>query len=180
MSSSSGTPTFSLTSSQTASASPAIETGAAKIAWETALYLIVTFFVVAIVAAIIILVGRVDWTIPTPWREKPEMEPRTSPSPDSTFHLPSAFMLVEMMIRFFSTTFLPAFQSLRTATTSSMSMGAPSQPQPILPLFAETGFMQPVLTAPGPVVPRDNSFRVPSNPYTGSSHSQPTLPTPAH
>ena len=82
-----------------------------------------------------------------------------------------------MMLSYFSTTFLPAFQRLGTATTS---ISALSRPQPILPLFAAPGFMQPVLTPPGPVVPRDNSFRVPSNPYTGSSHSQSALSSPAH
>jgi len=151
-------------------------TEAAKtIAWQTAAYLMVAFVVVAIIATIIIFVGRVDWTIPTLWRGK--MESR-SPSSHSTFHLPSAFMLIDTMIAFFSTTFLPAFQRLRTATTSSI--GALSRPQPILPQFAAPGFLQPVLTPPGPVVPRDNSFRVPSNPYTGSSHSQSALLSPAH
>ena len=82
-----------------------------------------------------------------------------------------AFMLIEMMIHFFSTTFLPAFQSLRTATTSSLAMGAPATPQPILPLFTDPApVLTPPPTPPCPVVPRDNSFRVPSNPYTGSSH----------
>ena len=47
MSSTSGTPTFSVTSSQTASASPTMEAGAAKIAWQTAVYLVAVFCAMA-------------------------------------------------------------------------------------------------------------------------------------
>ncbi len=100
-------------------------------------------------------------------------------------YCPQAYTLVEMMLRYFSMTFLPAFRSLRTATTSSM--GALSRPQPILPLYTAPEFRQPVLTPLSPAVPRDlSSFRVPSNPYSGSSglpvpasHSHSNLPSPA-
>lgn len=162
---------------------------AKTIAWQTALYLIVAFAFLSIVVAIIIFVGRVDWTIPTPWRTK--MESRSSSSDStSTSYFPSPYTLVEMMLRYFSTTFLPAFGRLRTATTSSMG-GALSRPRPqppmILPLFtAPPGFREPVLTPPRPAMPRDtSSFRVPSNPYSGSSGlpaslSHSNLPSPAH
>ncbi|KAI9442957.1 hypothetical protein H4582DRAFT_1146422 [Lactarius indigo] len=180
MSSTLASPTISLTASQTATASP---TGAAvsakNIAWQTALYLVIVFVIVAIVAAIIVYLGRVEWTISTPWRGK--MDPR-SPSPDSTsYTLPGnlASTLVRMMLRYFFTTVLPPLQSLRTATTSSI--GALSRPQPALelPMYTEPEFREPVLAPPRPAVPRDlSSFRVPSNPYSGTSHSN--LPSPAH
>ncbi|KAI9453242.1 hypothetical protein BJY52DRAFT_1289821, partial [Lactarius psammicola] len=81
-------------------------------------------------------------------------------------------MLVRLMLRYFFATVLPPLQSLRTATMSSM--GAISRPQPILPLFTAPEFRQPVLTPLSPAVPRDlSSFRVPSNPYSGSSGIMP-------
>ena len=92
-------------------------------------------------------------------------------------------MLVRMMLRYFFATVLPPLQSLRTATMSSM--GTLSRPQPILPLFTAPGFRQPMLTPLRPAVHRDDSFRVPSNPYSGSSgllasHPNSNLPSPAH
>ncbi|KAF8258382.1 hypothetical protein EI94DRAFT_1815480 [Lactarius quietus] len=132
-----------------------------------AVYLVVAFLIVAIVAAIIILVGRADWTKPIQGAQS------------DRFHLPpSPLTLIEMMIRFFSKTLLPALQRLRDATSPLMGAGASSPPQPILPQYAETGFQQPAVTPPCPVVPRDNSFRVPSNPYTGSSYSEYAFPGP--
>ncbi len=97
---------------------------------------------------------------------------------DDSFSPKKASRLVEIMLRYFSTTLAPAFRRLRTATTASLGV---SRPQPILPLFRAPGFREPTLTAPRPAVPRDvSSFRIPSNPYSGSSptHSHSNLPSP--
>ncbi|KAH9073463.1 hypothetical protein EDB83DRAFT_2516345 [Lactarius deliciosus] len=179
MSSTLGSPTLSLTASQAATASPTTATVAAKtVAWQTALGLVVAFVIVAIVAAIIIHLGRVEWTISTSWPWRGKM----SPSSNSTsYTLPGdlASTLVRMMLRYFFETVLPPLQSLGTATRSSI--GALSRPQPVLelPMYTEPAFREPVLAPPRPAVPRDlSSFRVPSNPYSGTSHSN--LPSPTH
>ncbi|KAH9060157.1 hypothetical protein EDB87DRAFT_1577077 [Lactarius vividus] len=180
MSSTSGSPTLSSTASQAATASPTTATVAAKtVAWQTALGLVVALVIVAIVAAIFTHFWRVGWTVSTPRRGK--MDSRSPSSNSTSYALPGnlAATLVRMMLRYFFDTVLPPLQSLRTATMSSIS--ALSRPQPVLelPMYTEPGFREPVLVPPRPAVPRDlSSFRVPSNPYSGSSHSN--LPSPAH
>ncbi|KAI0246385.1 hypothetical protein BJV78DRAFT_153072 [Lactifluus subvellereus] len=175
MSSSLSSSTLSLVSS--AIASPVMRTQSAeKFAWETALYLVVTAAVVAIIAGTIVFVGRADWTISPCKRVK-----MASKGPDSApYHLPSAAsILVRGMFHYFFTTLWPTFRHLRQATTSSLR-SAVRQPQPVLPLFRTPGFReQPLLTAPRPAVPRDSSsFRVPSNPLSGPS-GLPSSPSPS-
>ncbi|KAH9033601.1 hypothetical protein EDB85DRAFT_1950797 [Lactarius pseudohatsudake] len=182
MSSTLGSSTLSLTASQAATASPTTASVAANtVAWQTALGLVVAFVIVAIVAAIIVHLGRVEWTISTSWPWRGKMDSRSPSSNSTSYTLPGnlASTLVRMMLRYFFDTVLPPLQSLRTATTSSI--GALSRPQPVLelPMYTEPEFREPVLAPPRPAVPRDlSSFRVPSNPYSGSSHSNPA--SPAH
>ena len=90
------------------------------------------------------------------------------------------------MLQYFATTLFPAFQYLGRATVSSLgsaSAAAAPRPQlaPDLPLFRPSGFQEPRLAAPRPAMPRDtSSFRVQSNPYSGSEPSSlPSTPSPS-
>jgi hypothetical protein len=90
---------------------------------------------------------------------------------------PTAATLVEKMLKYFFASLMPAFRHLRQATTSSLASVAPRRPQPALPLYRPPGFREPPLATPRPAMPRDSSsFRVQSNPYSGSEPSMTTLP----
>jgi hypothetical protein len=88
---------------------------------------------------------------------------------------PTASSLVQRMLRYFFTSLWPAFRHLRQTTAisvGSISGGTASRLQPALPLFAPTEFREPYVAAPRPIMARDtSSFRVQSNPYSGSEPS---------
>ena len=88
---------------------------------------------------------------------------------------PTASALVQRMLGYFFTTLWPAFRHLRRTTTTSLSGvsgGTASRLQPSLPLFVPPEFREPHVAAPRPIMPRDtSSFRVQSNPYSGSEPS---------
>jgi len=96
--------------------------------------------------------------------------------------------LVQRMLQYFVTTLFPAFQHLGRATVSSLgsaTSAAAARPQPALdlPLFRRpSGFREPRLATPRPAMPRDtSSFRVQSNPFSGSEPSSllPATPSPS-
>lgn len=87
----------------------------------------------------------------------------------------TASALVQRMLGYFFTTLWPAFRHIRQTTSTSLGGvggGTTSQPQPALPLFVPQEFREPHVAAPRPIMPRDtSSFRVQSNPYSGSEPS---------
>lgn len=87
----------------------------------------------------------------------------------------TASAVVQRMLRYFFTTLWPAFRHLRQTTATSLggvSGDTASRPQPALPLFVPPEFREPYVAAPRPIMPRDtSSFRVQSNPYSGSEPS---------
>ncbi|KAI0265627.1 hypothetical protein BC834DRAFT_970004 [Gloeopeniophorella convolvens] len=174
------TPSFISELTSTVSSAAAISTSTAvepmgKIAWQTGVYLVVVAAVVAIIAGIIISVGRAEWKNP--------MSSLTVLERNKYSWLicpPSAFELVRRMLHFFSTTFLPMFSRLgRGTAAAAIQPHRPPQPQSILPSFRSSGFTAPlVMAAPRPAMLRDSSsFRVPTNPYSDSS-SSPQTPRP--
>jgi hypothetical protein len=87
---------------------------------------------------------------------------------------PTASALVQRMLRYFFTTLWPTFRHIRQTTTSlsGVSGGTATRPQLALPLFVPPEFREPYVAAPRPIMPRDtSSFRVQSNPYSGSEPS---------
>ena len=97
------------------------------------------------------------------------------PSSACTNYPPTASALVQRMLRYFFTTLWPAFRHIRQTTTTSLggvSGGTTSRIQPALPLFVPPEFREPYVATPRPIMPRDtSSFRVQSNPYSGSEPS---------
>ena len=88
---------------------------------------------------------------------------------------PTASALVQRMLHYFFTTLWPAFRHLGQATNTSLggvSGGTAPRPQLVLPLFVPPEFREPYVATPHPIMPRDtSSFRVQSNPYSGSEPS---------
>src|SRR6266566_5799914 len=104
--------------------------------------------------------------------------PFTHPSVRTNYTLRlslTASALVQRMLGYFFTTLWPAFRHLRQTTTASLggvSGGTASRPQHALPLFVPPEFREPFVATPRPIMPRDtSSFRVQSNPYSGSDPS---------
>jgi hypothetical protein len=91
---------------------------------------------------------------------------------------PTASALVQKMLGYFFTTLWPAFRHIRQTTTTSLggvSGGTASRPQHALPLFVPPEFREPEVATPRPIMPRDtSSFRVQSNPYSGSDPGEPS------
>jgi len=167
-------PLASLSSVPSAAVTSAVRTKSTKqLAWQPAVYLVVVLVFVAIVASVIWLIWN-DPCIPsTPRRGK-----MNSIETDSAFHFPSASALVQKMLGYFFTTLWPAFRHIRQTTTTSLggvSGGTASRPQHALPLFVPPEFREPEVATPRPIMPRDtSSFRVQSNPYSGSDPGEPS------
>ncbi|KAH9960185.1 hypothetical protein BC827DRAFT_1268407 [Russula dissimulans] len=157
---------------------------ASQLAWQAAVYLVVVLVIVSVIVGTILFIWNHPWLSSTGTRRHAAKIERVRL--ESAFQLPSASMLVERMLRYFFQTLLPAF---RRATASSLAGGAAGlrgQPALALPLFRvmPPGFREPQLAAPRPAIPRDtSSFRVPSNPYSGSDPAASLLlqasPTPS-
>jgi hypothetical protein len=105
-------------------------------------------------------------------------------SPVRTYYTysPTASALVQRMLRYFYATLWPAFRHLRQTTTTSLvgvGGGTASRPQSALPLFVPPEFREPNVAAPRPILPRDtSSFRVQSNPYSGSERTSWPIASP--
>ncbi|KAH9974192.1 hypothetical protein BJV74DRAFT_953808 [Russula compacta] len=176
MSSPIASPSPSLSSLPSAATTPVVGTVSAKqFVWQVPVYLVVVLVIVATVVGTILLIWNDNCISSTRSRRRVKMESMTS---DSALQLPSASTFVQRMLHYFFASFWPAFQHVRQATASSLGNAAPRpQPAPLpLPLFRPPGFQEPVLIAPRPAMARDtSSFRIPSNPYSGSEPS--SLPT---
>ncbi|KAF8477931.1 hypothetical protein DFH94DRAFT_72066 [Russula ochroleuca] len=159
-------PSSTILSASSAVASSTVGTESTRqLAWQTATYLVVALVFVAVVASIIWLIWNDPRDSSTPRRGKME-----SIGTDSTFNFPSASTLIQRMCRYFFTMLWPAYRHIRQATATSL--GAVPRPPPALPLYVPQEIREPQLTAPRPVMPRDtSSFRVQSNPYSGSEPS---------
>jgi hypothetical protein len=106
----------------------------------------------------------------------------TRPSVRTNYTSPTASALVQRMLRYFFTTLWPSVRHLRQTTTTSLggvSGGTALRLQPALPLFVPPEFREPHVAAPRPIIPRDtSSFRVQSNPYSGSEPSSWPIASP--
>jgi len=127
--------------------------------WQAAVYFVVVLVIVAIIAGVILLIWRNDsWTALIH-----QCLAMKCLGPESALIPSPASALVRKMLRFFSTTLLPAFRDLRRATFASRGGAVPGS-ELALPRFRAPEFRERQLAIPRPAMLHDSRSFVPSDP----------------